>query len=125
MCVCVFVRAVLSAAVRFSDYASIGRGQVQGVHGGAIESALDEATAETAKTKLFPFATTYSIEFKIKKMVSPNVTYAIKCVVEKEHIKDIKYDVSGKMYAVDADGALIEKELYATCLAVMVNTPKL
>ena len=59
-------------AVRYGDYACIGRGFGNGVHGGAIESCLDELTAECAKVKLFPTATTSRIEFKIKKPVSPH-----------------------------------------------------
>ena len=113
------------AAVRFSDFACIGRGQIGNVHGGAIETALDEATAECAKTKLFPLATTHSIQFQLKKAVLPHTTYAIKCSVEKESIKDIKYDVSGKMYAIDAQGVAIEKEPVAVCTAVLINPPKL
>lgn len=79
------------AAVRYSDYACIGRGlSGNGVHGGAIESALDETTAECAKTKLFPLATTYSVEFKLKQRIVPNVTYRVHASVEKEHVKNIK-----------------------------------
>ena len=104
----------LVAAVRFSQYAQIGRGFDISVHGGAIETCLDEATAECAKCKLFPMAITYSIEFKIKKPVAPNATYQVRCVVEKEHIKGLKYDVVGKL--CDASG-----EEYAGCKAVMVN----
>ena len=74
----------LEAAVRFGDAAKIGTGfDAVGVHGGAIETALDEATAELAKSKLFPMASTYSIEFKIKKPVQTHTTYRIVCAVEK------------------------------------------
>ena len=64
-----FESKTLEAAVRFGDFACIGRGLGTSVHGGAVESALDEATAELAKIKLFPMATTYAIDFKIKKAV--------------------------------------------------------
>ena len=107
---------VLVAAVRFSEFACVGRGHKTSVHGGAVESCLDEATAELAKTKLFPLATTYSIEFKIAKPVQPNVTYRVHCEVLKEGITDIKYDVVGRLTSTD------EREEFAKCTAVMVNS---
>lgn len=41
--------ATLQGAVRLGDGAAIGTGFFMGAHGGAIESVLDEATAELAK----------------------------------------------------------------------------
>ena len=109
--------------MRFSDDACIGRGfPGMSVHGGALESALDETTAECAKAKLFPMATTVALDFKIKKPVQPHTTYAIRCEVTQEHVKDIKYDVAGTMSAIDANG--YTTDVVALCKAVMVNAPK-
>ena len=122
-----FKSKTLKAAVRFSDYACIGRGLAPSVHGGAIESAMDEATAETAKSKLFPYATTVSLDFKIKKAPQPHTTYLLKCEVTKEHLEHIKYDVTCEMRAIDDDGQEIGgiKGLMGSCLAVMVNPARL
>ena len=67
----------LMAAVRFSDFACIGAGYMKGVHGGAVETCLDEATAECAKTKLFPVATTSKISFAIKRPLEAHTTYRV------------------------------------------------
>eukprot|EP00966_Prymnesium_polylepis_P240464 5560829-Prymnesium_polylepis.1 len=47
-----FADQTLLAAVRFSEYAQVGRGHGTSVHGGGVESALDEATAELCKSKV-------------------------------------------------------------------------
>ena len=108
----------LTAAVRFSDFACIGRGHATGVHGGAVETCLDEATAECAKTKLFPMASTGKIEFQIKKPVQPNVTYRVKCYVKSEKQKGMLYDVVGELLDADRDD-----DKYAVCTALMANAP--
>ena len=108
----------LLAAVRFSDYACVGRGIGRGVHGGAIETCLDEATAECAKTKLFPLATTAKIEFKISKPVEANVTYRVFCRVSKESMKGAMYEVTGEI--TDAKD---ESVRFALCTAQMANGP--
>jgi len=107
----------LIAAVRFSDEAMIGRGTQTSVHGGAVESCLDEATAELAKTKLFPMALTAKIEFKISKPVEPNVTYRVLCTIEKENAPGVSYEVKGVITS-----ATNEKEVIATCMAKMANS---
>ena len=75
-----------------------------------------EATAECAKTKLFPVAATAKIQFAIKKAVQPHVTYKIYCKVEKENAPGVSYDVSGRL--CDAND---EAKVHATCLATMAN----
>jgi hypothetical protein len=114
----------LIAGVRFSDFAKIGYGRHAScggtVHGGAVETCLDEATAECAKTKLFPMATTSKIEFKITKPIFANVTYRVYCKVEKERVKDLMYEVSGVLTDAKQDDVV-----YATCLAIMANPSKL
>ena len=105
----------LWGALRYSDNAMIGRGFQTSIHGGAVETALDEATAECAKAKLFPVATTVKIEFKIGKRVMPQVSYLIECEVTKEWSVNLKYDVSGSIKEADGSSTL------ATCVAVMAN----
>ena len=83
------------------------------VHGGAVQTCLDEATAECARSKLFPMATTSKIEFKINKPVLSNVTYRVYCKVERQRVKNVLYEVSGIL-----TGA---RTLCATCLALMAN----
>ena len=112
--------------MRFSQWACIGRGHAPtSAHGGAIESALDEATAEMAKAKLFPMATTVDAKFKIKKAVQFNTTYLIRCVITNEAIKDVKYEITGTIYPIDTAGFAVEKEVLAVCVATMVNPAKL
>lgn len=119
-----FADKELLAGVRFSDFAKIGYGRHPAcggtVHGGAVETCLDEATAECAKSKLFPMATTSKIEFKINKPVFANVTYRVYCKVEKERVKDLMYEVSGVLTDAKQDNVV-----YATCLAIMANPSKL
>ena len=111
----------LIAGVRFSDYAKIGYGlKFTSVHGGAVESCLDEATAECAKSKLFPLATTSKIEFKIKRPLVPNTTYRVYCKVVQERVKGLMYEVSGEITDTKT-----ETDVYATCLATMANPSKL
>ena len=107
----------IDAAVRFSDGACIGRGvrSAATVHGGAVETCLDEATAECAKVKLFPMATTAKIEFRITKALLPHVTYGVRCKVEKEHVAGISYDVTGEIFDPK------DSTVLAKCTAKMAN----
>jgi hypothetical protein len=67
--------AMLLAAVRYGDRAGIGGpGFFTGAHGGAIESAFDEATAELCKITMAPLATTIDFSCKIKKPVRLNTS---------------------------------------------------
>ena len=102
--------------------AQVGRGfPGSSVHGGAVETALDESTAECAKARLFPLASTYAIEFKIKKPVQVHTTYQIRCEVVEEHVRDVKYVVSGELF----DYASNPPTVFATCRATMVNPPRI
>lgn len=51
-------------------------------------------------------------------------TYVIQCEVGTEHMKDLKYDVSGVLSAVDPKTGFAG-EMYASCKALMVNGPAL
>lgn len=115
-----FTDITLVAAVRFSDFAQVGRGHATSVHGGAVESCLDEATAELVKSKLFPMATTASISFEIKKPIQPHTTYRVFCKVLNERVKGIAYDIEGVITS-----AKDETELFAKCVAKMANAPAL
>ena len=53
-----FEDQTLVGAVRYGDMAMVGRGCGTSVHGGAVETALDEATAECAKSKVRAVAPT-------------------------------------------------------------------
>ena len=106
----------LMAAVRFSDFACIGAGYMKGVHGGAVETCLDEATAECAKTKLFPVATTSKISFAIKRPLEAHTTYRVYCEVGAERIKGVSYEVKGEITDVQND-----KLVYASCLATLAS----
>ena len=111
-----FEDQTLTAAVRFSADAMVGRGLATSIHGGAVETCLDEATAELAKSKLFPLATTAKIDFKISKPLEPNVTYRVYCHVLSENVKGISYDVAGEITDAAQDSVK-----YATCVAKMAN----
>ena len=68
------------------------------------------------KSKLFTMATTAKIEFQIKKPIVPHKTYGINCSVDKEHVANLSYDVSGVLF--DPNN---EKDVYASCVAKMAN----
>ena len=112
-----FEERELLGAVRFSEAACIGRGIPKtSVHGGCIETCLDEVTAEVTKSKLFPLATTAKIEFKISKPVAPGVTYRVQAIVKEEVVPGISYNVEGVI--TDANNHSLK---YAWCMAKMAN----
>lgn len=59
----------IQGAVRFGDGACVGTGYYMSAHGGSIETALDEATAELAKCEYVPMVTTRQATFQITKPV--------------------------------------------------------
>ena len=91
------------------------------VHGGAVETALDEATAELAKSKLFPVATTVKIEFKIARPVRPQTTYRVECEMSKCWTENLKYDVAGAIKEVERDAHTGKEVVLASCVATMAN----
>merc|ERR1719350_926794 len=111
---------VLAAAVRFGEKAAIAQGFNTSAHGGAIESVLDEATAELAKIHLAPIATTAEASFKIKKPVPLHTTLRVDC-----HIKEIKSNglriyVTGTI----SDGKP-QPVIYAACDAQLIDMQKM
>ena len=70
--------ARLKAVVRFGQAASIGNGL--SAHGGAIETALDEATAELAKATQGVMCYTTSANFQLKQKVRESEYTQIKSI---------------------------------------------
>jgi len=88
--------------VRFDERnASIGAGFGLSVHGGAIQTALDEATAEAGKMFAFPFLATRKISHEIRKPVPSERTLVVKTAVTG--IAGLRCFVSGEICDVDDD----------------------
>ena len=104
----------LTAAVRFGKGASIGAGHWLSAHGGAISTALDEATAELVKITHAPLATTAEISYQLKRPVELNVTHRIECEVLEVRGGGLKILVKGEL--LDPDDRLC-----ASCTAVLAN----
>ena len=104
--------------VRFDERnASIGAGFGLSVHGGAIQTALDEATAEAGKMLAFPYLATRRISHEIRKPVPSERTLAVKTAVTG--IKGLRCFVSGEICDVDDDtGAEV---VLASAEAELVN----
>ncbi|KAK9819763.1 hypothetical protein WJX72_002087 [[Myrmecia] bisecta] len=77
---------VISGAARLGDLASIGNGFWMSAHGGAVESLLDEATAELGKLEFAPMLATVEANFKIRKPVPLHTSLRIECEIKS--IKD-------------------------------------
>eukprot|EP00890_Picochlorum_soloecismus_P005425 jgi/Picsp_1/5884/NSC_03241-R1_glycosyltransferase family 77 protein len=107
----------IDGACRLSDSASIGTGFGLSAHGGAIETILDEATAELGKIEAFPFLATRSISFQIRRPVPVNTTLSVKCNVES--VKGLKCTVHGTIEN-PVDGIVL-----ASCDAELVNMASL
>jgi hypothetical protein len=105
----------LVAAVRFGDGAAIGSGGdfYLSAHGGAIETCLDEATAELGKCDFAPFLATKEINFKISRPVPLHTTLLVRCKITQ--IKGIRCYVSGTIETVESDKVL------ASCSAQLVD----
>ena len=104
----------LTAAVRFGKGASIGAGHWLSAHGGAISTALDEATAELVKITHAPLATTAEISYQLKRPVELNVTHRIECEVLEVRGGGLKISVKGELFDPD-------DHLCASCTAVLAN----
>jgi acyl-coenzyme A thioesterase PaaI-like protein len=86
-------------------------------HGGAVESLLDEATAEAAKMAWAPTLATLDATFRIKKAVPLNTTLRIACRIKRT--QSVRCWVDGKL--TSADGSV----LYASCEAQLVDLAQL
>lgn len=99
--------------VRFDgSKATIGTGFLLPAHGGAIETVLDEATAELGKLDAFPFLATRRIAFEIKKSVPCDTSLLVECIMLS--VKGLKCNVHGKILGVDGT-------VYAEAEAQLVN----
>lgn len=105
----------LAGAVIFGDKARIGLRLSRDAHGGAIETALDEVTAELVKIDVAPFATTVEAKFKIKQAVPTGKTLRVRATIKGE-----------KLFRVFVSGSLLtmENEELATCEAEVINLNK-
>jgi hypothetical protein len=104
----------LTAAVRFGEGAAIGSGHWLSAHGGAISTALDEATAELVKITHAPLATTAEISYKLTRPVDLNVSHRIECEVTEVRGGGLKIVVKGELFNPD-------ELLCATCTATLAN----
>eukprot|EP00873_Tetraselmis_striata_P018893 jgi/Tetstr1/439157/TSEL_027609.t1 len=109
----------LAGAVVFGEAAKIGGAFDVGVHGGAIETALDEATAELCKAEVAPIATTVEAAFKIKKALEAGVTYRVRCRIRE--VKGFRVWVIGHIESTnDSQPAAV----LATCEAQLIDMGK-
>lgn len=103
-------------AARFSDSARAdANGFDDYIHGGAIQTLLDEATAECSMIKACVLPTTAEASFKIMKKVVPNKTYLFECEITEEVVKGVKYKVIGKLINPD------DNTTNAQCTAMIAN----
>ncbi len=99
-------------AVRFGEGASIGSGFFLSAHGGAIETVLDEATAELAKIEFVPFLSTRQANFKILKTIPLHTTLMVQCRIMQQ--RGIRCWVDGSIETTDGIQC-------ATCNAELVD----
>ena len=108
------VGARLVAAVRYSKRAAIGADCFTSTHGGAIETAFDEATAELAKCSVAPTATTVEFSCTIKKPVPLDETVWMECVLDSVASGGLRINTSATLKS--ANGVLL-----ATAKAQLVD----
>ncbi|PSC67699.1 thioesterase superfamily [Micractinium conductrix] len=91
-------------AVRFGTRASIAVGFGMSAHGGSIETALDEATAELAKLCFEPVVSTRQATFNLIRPVPLHTSLLVTCTVKE--VRGIRCFVTGDIRGVaDAGGA--------------------
>ncbi|KAK9833287.1 hypothetical protein WJX81_003342 [Elliptochloris bilobata] len=73
------IRRHFGGAARLGEGASIGNGFWMTAHGGAVETLLDEATAELGKLEFSPMLATIEISFRIVKAVPLHTTLRLDC----------------------------------------------
>jgi len=104
----------LLGGVRFGDSAAIGTGNFYlSAHGGAIETCLDEATAELGKCDFAPFLATKEITFKILRPVPLYKTMLVRCSITQ--MKGIRCYVTGTIETLDTN------EVLANCTCQLVD----
>lgn len=118
-------RFSLLGAVRFGDGAGIGDGFYLSAHGGAVETCLDEATAELAKCAWTPLLSTVEASFRLKKAVPLHKTLEVRCSIKD--VKGLRCFVEGGIYDVgEGDGEAGRGGVQlATCAATLVDLKRL
>lgn len=104
----------LMAAVRFSDDAAIAKGFWTSAHGGAVETVLDEATAEIAKIAKAATATTISATFQIKKPCPLNTSLLIEASIVSVVSNGLRINTEASLKGLDGS-------VYATAVAQLVD----
>jgi hypothetical protein len=112
------VGARLAAAVRYGDGAAIGANLWTQTHGGAIETAFDEATAELCKISVAALATTLEFSCVLKKAVPLHTSVRLDCVIESVTSGGLRLNTTGTM--TTHDGMLL-----ATCKAQLIDVGRL
>jgi hypothetical protein len=112
------VGARLAAAVRFGDGAAIGANLWTPTHGGAIETAFDEATAELCKISVAALATTLEFSCVLKKAVPLHTSVRLDCVIESVASGGLRINTTGTM--TTHEGVLL-----ATCKAQLIDVGRL
>jgi len=107
----------ISAAVRFGRGSAIGMGF--SAHGGAIETSLDEATAELCKATQGVMCFTTEATFKLTKQVLLHRTYLIEASITKLGPGDVRVYIDASLS--DADTG----QVAATCSVQLANMGKL
>jgi len=105
----------LVGAVRFNEDASIGKGFWTTAHGGAMETVLDEATAEVCKISQAASAVTIEARFTMKKGVPLHTTLMVEATVTGVVSDGLRVNTEGAIKSVDG------KTVYCTCKAQLVD----
>ena len=109
------------AVVRFGERAAIGSSSTgchTSTHGGAIETAFDEATAELCKASCAALATTVSFSAQIKKPVPLHASHKLECSIESVESGGLRINTVGTLK--DEKGVLL-----ASCKAQLVDVTML
>lgn len=104
----------LVGAVRFADTTAIGTGFWTSAHGGAVETVLDEITAEIVKICQAATGVTIEAKFTLKKACPLNTTLLCEATTTKSQSDGFRIHTEGKI--TDPDGTL-----YASCQAQLVD----
>eukprot|EP01043_Picozoa_sp_COSAG02_P023882 COSAG02_NODE_1288_length_13447_cov_17.387549_9_plen_366_part_00 len=108
----------LHGLLRYSAKATIGAELLMSAHGGAVESVLDEATAELMKIQHSPNTVTRKFTASILKPVPAFETLAVCCTYTKEMAGGVVVVIEGVIK--DSKGALL-----ARAIAEMVDLSKM
>lgn len=104
--------------VRFSDNAAIASGFWTSAHGGAVETVLDECTAEICKISQAATGTTISATFSIKKPCPLNASLLVEASVESVVSNGLRINTEATLKNLDGT-------VYATAKAQLVDMAKI